>query len=125
MQFLQQRVEPFRLDHLDGSPTMLVQDNDTAHKSRLVKQYLRERQYHFEGKFRFPSNSGDLNPIENVWTLILDHMEGKPVETENQLKDAITAAWREVRISHMNHTIDSMPTRMWLVLEAEGGRIKY
>jgi hypothetical protein len=102
---------------------MLVQDNDPAHKNRLVTQHSRERQHQLEEKFRSPSKSGDLNPIENVWSLILDRMEGKRVETENQLKDAITAALREVPISHTNHTIDSMPRGIRLILEKVEGSI--
>jgi transposase len=40
------------------------QDNDSKHTSRVVKDFLLEKEVNI---LPWPTNSQDLNPIENLW----------------------------------------------------------
>ena len=123
--FLDEVVEPMRVRHFAGWRVHLVMDSDPVHLGAPAKYWLREHQYEFEGDWAFPSNSGDLNPVENVWSIILGKMEGKELKTKAQLLAAIRAAAAAIPVSVIQRMVDSMPVRIAACLAAKGSKTRW
>ena len=74
--------------------TDFQQDNAAIHNVLITKKYLLERKIKlFAHQVCFP----DLNPIENLWGLIIAKVyeEGRPYSTISVLKNAILDAWEK------------------------------
>ena len=77
-------------EHLEQSAVNAVpehwvfqDDNDPKHRSRLAKQWLRDHNIRTLG---WPSNSPDVNPIENVWAPLKDHVAARDPQALDQLE---------------------------------------
>lgn len=99
----------------------LIIDNDGQHRSRAVKELLLKAG--LLGNGFLPGRSPDLNPIENVNGLIKSHIRKVMPTTEEGLKAALEEAWESISSQTLKNIFDSMPGRMQLVVEAEGGKI--
>ena len=96
-----------------------VFQQDTAKKT---VEFLEEQNVNV---LDWPSQSPDLNPIENLWS-ILDRKIGERSFTRKEaLKEAVQKAWCEMDIKQTKSLVESMPTRLRLVIEAKGGPTKY
>lgn len=101
----------------------LIWDNDGRHHQKVFKEYAARA--HLRLIRPWPSNSPDLNPIENVWNWIKDFVEALEPRTEQELREAVLKAWDAFPIEFTEDLINSMPKRLRLCLELKGGRIKY
>ncbi|KAG1136550.1 hypothetical protein G6F37_012573 [Rhizopus arrhizus] len=76
---------------LERHQVIFQHDNDPKHTSKLVKQYLEQQFYNI---LEWLAQSPDLNPIENMWSLLnrrLNDYETAP-KCMNELYERITKA---------------------------------
>jgi len=75
----------------------------------------------------WPSNSPDLNPIENLWHILRTNVRNKhPLAlTKKDLIIALKEEWAKLDINIINDLCDSMPRRLAAVIAAKGGSMKY
>eukprot|EP00171_Calliarthron_tuberculosum_P023158 IDg23158t1 len=75
----------------------------------------------------WPARIPDLNPIENIWAqLAWDvYKEFRQFEYEDDLHEAITAAWDRINESALRAVIASMPDRLTEVLLKRGDPTHY
>ena len=110
--------------HDSGDSAIFMQDNAPCHKHALVMDYLREERVNL---LEWPAQSPDLNPIENLWAILKRRITSN-FEFPRNRKELIRFAqqcWNELEETIVDNTLDSMPKRMKLVIEAGGKSIKY
>ncbi|CAI5440302.1 unnamed protein product [Caenorhabditis angaria] len=100
------------------------QDNASIHKSRSTLDFLAKNRIK---DMKWPACSPDLNPIENIWGFLARRVykTGVPFKTQQELKDAIIAAWDAIPPSELEKLVDSMKDRMMEVIQKNGGETKY
>ena len=74
---------------------------------------------------RWPANSPDLNPIENVWGLLKLKIRAKQPKSINGLKRLINKEWKSFDNSYCENLITSMENRTSSCIAANGDYICY
>jgi len=74
----------------------------------------------------WPAQSPDLNPIENLWAImkrsIMTQIIAQGVE---DLEKQLFNEWWSIPQETINKLIDSMPSRVQVVIDPHGGPTKY
>ena len=71
----------------------------------------------------WPSNSPDLNPIENMWQIIKNNVEKRMPKDINELKKFMVEEWDAISVETVNNLVLSMKKKCELVLEKNRDRI--
>ena len=101
-----------------------VQDGAAPHTAGPTVQLL--VQHMSEQWIRdWPPNSADLNPIENVWSLLKRRVRGTRYSTIAEFKAAVTDAWAAIPQSSIRVSVGSVCRRLRAVVQEKGGRIPY
>jgi hypothetical protein len=98
------------------------EDNDPKHTSKLCKQFHVD---HKTNRIDWPAQSPDLNPIENLWSILDQRCKDRRVNTTNELFACLTNEWNKLPISLLTNLVDSMPNRVAKVIERKGYSIDY
>jgi len=82
-----------------------------------------------------PAYSPDLNPIENVWSLVKDKlhknypelylMKGSVNEVKKAIEEAITYCWKLLNLKGFDTLAGSMVDRIEAIIKADGWYTKY
>ena len=73
----------------------------------------------------FPPYSPDLNPIENLWSILARRVEQRTCETMEELQDTVADEWNKIEPEVLQNLAHSMPARCQAVIEANGWHTKY
>ena len=73
----------------------------------------------------WPGNSPSLNPIENLWSIVLIRLLKRDCTSKTKLIDAIIDVWYcNLEINqNCEKLVESMPTRIMELITDRGGRI--
>jgi len=126
----QKQYKQILIHHYQPSAEMLFpagnyifqQDNDPKHTAKTVQEYIGTKNWNV---LDWPSQSPDLNPIENLWHLLDWKMRTRVPQNEDQLMEYCQEAWENIPIEYLNSLVDSIPTRIEHVIKAKGGMTKY
>lgn len=97
-------------------------DNDPRHRSRLIKEW---KECCNITEYDWPSNSPDLNPMENVWNLLKVKVNRVENKTIIELIKCIEDKWNEIDKETINNIIESMPNRIIEIIQNNGDYIHY
>lgn len=111
-------LEQFCQDHPD---IVVMQDGAPSHWARRTISDFNERRIRLK---RFPPQSPDLNPIEDVWNIMKDWIQRNHpqiIEDLEQLRLIVQSAWDAVGRERLGWLISTMPQRIQAVINARGG----
>ena len=111
------QAEVFHLDQW-----CLVMDNDPKHKSKKVQNYLHEN---VPIEMPWPSQSPDLNPIENLFGWLKQELLKTGPKTISAMKENLEKIWESINPAFLRPYCESMTRRCKLVIENDGYPIKY
>lgn len=107
-----------------GKNWTFQQDNAPMHNSNSTKQFMAG-----EGirSMDWPSRSPDLNPIENLWGILVRRVysDGRHYNSKAELKQAIEREWNALSPATLKNLTDSMVDRMYEVIQNKGGYTSY
>ena len=95
-----------------------MQDNDPKHRSILAQTFYRDNQINW---WKTPAESPDLNPIENLWHELKEHVRRavKP-KTKDELIAGIKDFWKTVGASKCTRYIRHLRKVVPKVIQVEG-----
>ena len=98
------------------------EDNDPKHTARMNRNFL-----HDQGVTRldWPANSPDLNPIENLWSILSDRMCKCKTTNQEELFESLQQTWQRLGRDLLTRLAHSMKHRCRAVIKAKGGHTKY
>lgn len=107
-----------------GNNFIFMQDNAPCHTSQGIREWFKHLGI---SVMRWPALSPDLNPIENVWSLLsrMVYSNGKQYTTLEDLKTAIQESWENLSSHFIQNNIRSMPDRCVKVIQRNGDKISY
>lgn len=98
------------------------QDNDPKHTSRFVKDWFQANSITL---LEWPSQSPDLNPIENLWGELKRRVGKVGIQNKDQLWEIVQKTWYEIPVETCRKLISSMPQRLQKVVQNKGGYTGY
>ena len=100
------------------------QDNASMHVLRSTKAWFESKGINL---MDWPARSPDLNPMENLWGILVRRIyaNNKQYGTKEELQQAILDAWDNVENSVLNNLVNSMPNRIFDVIQCNGNVINY
>lgn len=109
-------------ESLIGSNFVFQHDNDPKHTAKNTKQWLNEKDIVV---LEWPSQSPDMNPIENLWFELKKKVKAMKLKSLKELPEAIVTCWNSLEKSLCEKLVDSMPDRIDDLLKNKGSWTKY
>jgi len=98
------------------------EDNDPKHTAKLNKEWIEKKGIR---RLNWPAQSPDLNPIENLWSILDQRCKNRKPANEEELFDRLKEEWESLPIDMLQNLAESMPRRLQAVIDAKGFATKY
>lgn len=107
-----------------GPQWIFQQDNAPIHGSISTKNWFLSNDINV---MDWPPLSPDLNPIENIWGILVRDIYKGGCQYENikALREAILESWKKISDHVLRNVIDSMPNRVFDLISLKGKKINY
>lgn len=101
---------------------VFMQDNAPSHSARATKEYLASLGLKTQNLMVWPPNSPDLNPIENLWSIIKRkvYSDGKQFSSKAELWEALQVAARSIDGTTIENLTNSVNERIFEVIKRNG-----
>ena len=100
---------------------MLQQDNNLKHTAKIVKKWLQDNQINV---LEWPSQSSDLNPIDNLWHKLKTQVKQRNPRNLD-LEELCKEEWSKISVKVCRNLIVKYPNRLQAITKAKGHAINY
>ncbi|KAI6648203.1 hypothetical protein LOD99_12012 [Oopsacas minuta] len=95
------------------SELLFIQDGAPAHTAKATQEWCAQHFPCFWKRGEWPANSPDLNPIENLWAIMVDQLDELGQVSNNQsLIQKLKIAWESIDPDILNYLVSIMPNRI-------------
>ena len=106
------------------SESIFMQDGAPAHTAKLTQAWCSEHLPSYWAKVDWPGNSPDLNPIENLWSILAYKLSKLPeVSTINSLVIQLKKVWSGIDPVILQNLTNDMPNRISEIINRSGDYI--
>ena len=74
---------------------------------------------------KWPSQSPDLNPIKNLWSILDSNLKDRRPQSKAELFQVLQVGWNRLDVDLLRRLVESMPRRIQAVIDANGYMTKY
>ncbi len=113
---------PFADQFFKYADFIFHQDLAPVQTAKSTKSFLND---HGVGVLDWPTNSPDLNPIDNLRVIVKRKMRNKRPKNADELKATIKETWASIPPQQYHKLITSMPHRIEAVIKAKRAPTKY
>jgi transposase len=97
-------------------------DNDPKHTSKVVAKWLKDNKVKV---LEWPSQSPDLNPVENLWAEVKKHVRARRPTNLTQLHQLCQEEWANIHTIYCGKLVEGYPKRLTQVKQFKSNAIKY
>jgi transposase len=121
---LEESLLPFASDVFEDEEIewQLQQDKATSHTAATTMEWLED--HNIDTIEDWPTKGDDINPIENLWSIMDERLAKRKFKTEKGMKKAVIEEWKNLDEQVVHNLIDSVPNRICKVIKAKGGHTK-
>jgi transposase len=119
---LQHNLIQTALHFYPNEPWRFQQDNAPQHTSHLARRWFHN---HGVNTIDFPPYSPDLNPIENLWSIVKARVEARLARTTDEVERILKEEWEALDTTLLAKLSASMPARCQAVIANRGHRAPY
>ena len=120
-EMLRQHVLP-TLRSAANQPTIFMQDNAPCHTAKSIKTFFTEE---ILTVMDWPAQSPDMNPIENVRTLLNERIKNRNPSNVEELWTYLKQEWEKISVDECSNLINSCGRRCQAVIDSNGLHTKY
>lgn len=101
-----------------------MHDGASIHRSKATKKWLQENDIE---TIDWPAHSPDLNPIENIWGILVRAVfeSGRQFELKKDLEAEVMRQWSKISRETLSNLVNSMSDRIIEVIQQNGGSTQY
>jgi hypothetical protein len=105
---------------LNSQNSIFMHDNDPKHTAKKTTEWLKVQRLEV---LKWPANSPDLNPIENIWNILELRIRKRKIRfnSKDELWAIMQEEWYKIDTSFIKDLYLSMPARITDCIKGKGG----